>query len=141
MERFHECYALVGAIDALAAGTGASTTDVIDARDAQEIVFVINVGTVAATGTVDFVVNTGTVTGTVTTSLTAITQLGASDDNKQVIVSVLADALPAGGRYVQGALTRGTANSNAAVNAYVKKAYRPGNEADLASVDEIVVVG
>ena len=54
MERFHECYALVGAIDALAVGTGATTTDVIDARDAQELVFVVNVGTIAATGTVDF---------------------------------------------------------------------------------------
>jgi len=139
MERFTEKYALVATIDPTGDATGTSTTDTIDCIDVNEIVFVVMTETVAASGTVDFTVNSGTATGTITTSVTAITQLVAADDNKQVLVSVLADNLGAGHRYVAGVLAQGTANSECAVVAFAKQKYRPANEHDLATVDEIVI--
>lgn len=142
MERFHEEYALVGTIDPVST-SGTSTSDVIDCLDVAEVVFVLSVGNIVSTGTVDLTVNSGTATGTVTTSVTAITQLTAAgtDDNKQVIVSVLTDALGAGHRYVNGVLEQATAASVASLNIFAKQKYAPANEHDLASVDEIVVAG
>lgn len=141
MERFHEKYALVATIDPTGDATGTSTSDTIDMIDVSEVVFVLMTETVAATGTVDLTVQSGTATGTITTSVTAITQLTAADDDKQVIVSVLADALGEGHRYVNAKLEQGTANSECAVVAFAKQKYAPANEHDLASVDEIVVKG
>lgn len=138
MERFSEKYAIVGTIDPTGDATGTSTTDVIDLFDADEVVFLLMTETVAATGTVDFTVYSGTATGTVTTSVTAITQLTAADDDKQVIVEVDARSLTDGHRYVKGVLAQGTANSECAVIALARQTYRPANEHDLATVDEIV---
>ena len=137
MQRFTDEYALVATIDPTGDTTGTSTSDVIDCLDVSEVVFVLMTETVAATGTVDLTVQSGTATGTVTTSVTAITQLTASDDDKQVIVSVLTDNLGAGHRYVNAKLAQGTANSEVAVLGFAKQKYAPANEHDLASVDEI----
>lgn len=137
-ERLTELLSIEASIPALAAGTGTSTSDVIDMNEVHEVLWVISVGTVAATGTVDFTVNSGTASGTVTTSVTGITQLTANDDNKEVLVSVRSDSLTDGHRYIAGVLARGTANSNASVVGLCRRRYRPANEHDLASVDEIV---
>ncbi len=138
MERFTEQYALVATIDPTGDATGTSTSDVIDCLDVTEVVFVLLLETVAATGTVDLTINSGTATGTVTTSVTAITQLTNADDDKQVIVSVLTDNLTAGHRYLAASLAQGTANSEAALVAFAKQKYSPANEHDLATVDEII---
>lgn len=139
MERFYEKWALVGTVDPTGTGaTGAATTDVIDVLDVSEVAFILSAGTIAATGTATFVVNSGTATGTVTTSVTAITALGATDDNKQVVVSVLTENLAAGHRYIAGTLTAGTAVGAYSVVALARQKYQPANEHDLASVDEIV---
>lgn len=135
--RFSDDLALVSQIDPTDAATGTQTADVVDMSLFDEITFIVQVGTVAATGTVDFTVLSGTATGTVTTSVTDITQLTAGDDNKQVIVTV--DAASLSGRYVAATIKKGTANSTVSVTGLARRArYKPAWEDDLASVDEIV---
>jgi len=138
MHRFSEEWAIVATIDPTGDATGTSTTDTIDMKEVHEVVFIIMTETVAATGTVDFTVNSGDATATITTSVTAITQLTASDDDKQVVVGVRADSLTSGHRYVAGVLEQGTANSEVAVVALAKRRYNPANEHDLATVAEII---
>lgn len=141
--KLSEDLALVAAIDALAAGTGTSTSDVVDAGKHGQVMFILNVGTIAATGTVDLDIQEGTSTTSFNTStaLASITQLGATDDNKQVIVNVDGRALTDGYRYLRAVLTRGTANSNAALVALGGRGrHNPNVDKDLASVAEIVEV-
>jgi len=138
MHRFSEEWAIVATIDPTGDATGTSTTDTIDMKEVHEVVFIIMTETVAATGTVDFTVNSGDATATITTSVTAITQLTANDDDKQVVVGVRADSLTSGHRYVAGVLAQGTANSEVAVVALAKRRYNPANEHDLATVAEII---
>ncbi len=138
MKRFTEEYAIVATIDPTGDVTGTTTSDTIDCAELTEVVFVLLLETVAATGTVDLTINSGTATGTITTSVTAITQLTNADDDKQVVVSVLVDNLTDGNRYLNAVLAQGTANSEAAVVAFGKRNYSPANEHDLATVDEII---
>lgn len=144
----YEELAVVGGIDPQAAGTGTSTTDVIDMRYWEKVLFIIQTGTVATAGTVDFYVNkstatgAGTTTGTGTAAVANITQLTAGDDNVQVLVEVHAEDLGATSgtpyRYIRGVLARGGGNSaNAVVALGHPGRYQPANDYDLASVDEI----
>lgn len=134
---FSDDIAIVATIDPTGAATGTVTSDVIDMKNWDEVTFVVMTGTVLSTGTVDFTVFSGVVSGTVTTSVTDITQLTETDDNKQVIVTV--DAASLSGRYVKGVLKAGTANSACAVAAFGRRArYKPAYGSDLASVDEII---
>lgn len=143
-ERLSEALAVMAAVDPTGATgtTGTATSDVIDMDDFGSVLFVVLVGAIAATGTVDFKVEEGTSTSSFNTStaLVSATQLGASDDNKQVIVEVPAEALSTGYRYLRGILTQGTAASFAAVVALGGKCrHKPAKDLDLASVDEIAV--
>lgn len=138
-ERFYEDWALSATIDPN--GTGSTTTatsDVIDMRDVEEVVFILSAGTLAAGCTVDLTVNSGTASGTVTTSVTSATQLINTDDNKQVIVAVKADSLADGHRYVNCVATVATGVGAISVVGLTRRKYSPANEHDLASVDEIV---
>ena len=83
-----EQLAILATIDPADAATGTSTSDVIDMKYWGKVLWIIAGGTVASTGTIDFTVNSGTATGTVTTSVTDITQLTETDDNKQVLVEI-----------------------------------------------------
>ena len=136
-DRFSDELAVVAAIDPTTAGTGTSTSDTIDLELWGEVTFILSVGTVASTGTVDMTVNSGTATGTITTSVTDITQFTLTDDNVQAIVTV--DDSKVSGRYLNATVKRGAANSNVSLIALARKArYKPASDNDLASVDEIV---
>lgn len=140
--RFSEQWAISGTIDPDAYASGTYSTDVIDLEDVHEVVFIVQVGTMAATSTVDFIAREMTASGTGTTtvaggagSITQLTQAG-TDSDKQVIVQVRADTVS--NRWIKGVMTVGTAASDAGVLVLTRRRYSPASDHDLATVDEIV---
>lgn len=85
----------------------------IDVSDCDAIGVIIHVGDIAATGTFDASVQHSDVSGSgyANISGTAITQLGASDDNKDVTIDVLLHGEATRKKFVQVSCT----NANAAV--------------------------
>lgn len=141
-ERLSESLAVVATIDPDAYDTGTQGTDSVDMRYHNRVMFIVMVGTLGTSGTVDFKVQESA-DGSTWSDLSgkAITQLtdAGTDDDKQAIVEVAASEMGAGKRYLRGVLTIGTATSDAAVIAIAgQDRYPPASDYDLSSVDEIV---
>lgn len=138
MRRVIDLFSLVSAVDPVA-GTSTYTSDVVDMADFSEVVFVLSVG--ATAGTVDMEVQEGTSTSTFNTStaLVSITQLGATDDNKQVLAYVDARDLTDTYRYLRAIVTQAVGASTVSMVALGRVENRSeAGTGDLASVDEIV---
>lgn len=142
MNRFTDEVAILGTVDPEAQGTGTAGTDIIDMSYWEEVAFVLMVGTMEATATVDFLIEADDAAAmsspTTIRSITQLTQAG-SDGDKQVVITVRAAELAADGyRYVRGKLTVGVDSVDLAVLVLgYGAAYKPASDLDLASVDEI----
>lgn len=139
-----ERIAVVGTIDPDAVTTGASTSDWVDMTKFRQVMFVVAVGILGSSATVDFKVQEaknssgGSAQDLSSKSITQLTDAG-TDDDKQAIVNVHRDELSDGFDYIAGVLTVGTATSDAAVIILASDPlYAPASDFDLASVDEIV---
>jgi len=134
--------AVVAVVDPLLRDNAAGTSDWAGMAKHSKIMFVIAVG--ATDTTVDAKLQEATdSSGTGATDLSgkAITQLGATDDNKQVIIEVDASELSSGFDFVACVVTSGdgTAGADTCVIALAGDArYNPASGYDLASVAEIV---
>lgn len=143
-EKLTEMLATVGTIDpASRSATGTVETDAIDMSKFHQVAFILLVGTVGATDTLDFKIRECATSGGTYTDISgkAITQLTGTDDNKQVLVNVRGSELTPGYRYVKGLLTHGgtAGTADIAVVALADQArFKPASDHDLASVDEIV---
>lgn len=144
--RISERLAVIGTIDPDAYGTGAQNTDVIDMLYWRRVRFIVMVGDLGSSGTVDFIVNGDTASGgsyaTAITgkSITQLTQAG-TDSDKQVEVEVTAEEVAAQGlRYIRGTMTVGVASSDSGVLVEGEPAHYSANVTgnDLTSVDEII---
>ncbi|MCK5564543.1 MAG: hypothetical protein KAJ07_04800 [Planctomycetes bacterium] len=142
-EKLHELLAVVATIDPDAYATGTFTTDWVDMKFVQEVLFVVQVGIITASGTVDFKIeqaktSTGGTTINLATGTLSITQLDTGDNDSQVLVDVEAEDLTQLYRYVRGSLTILVAGADAAVLAIGGLArFNPASDNDLASVAEI----
>lgn len=146
MIKANEKFALVGTVDPDVLTATDHDTDVIDMSKFDRVVFIIAMGTLGSSATVDFSVFADAASGgSYATELedyaiTQMTQAGTDESDRQVIVEV--EALPvleAGKRYIKGRLTVGTASCDGAVIALgFNSQYQPSNMYDLASVAEIV---
>jgi hypothetical protein len=142
-ERLSEKLAVVACIDPDAYTATTYASDNVDMKYHRRVMFIVQAGDLGASATIDFKVQASAdgSTGWADLDGKAITQLtqAGTDDNKQAIVEVTAEGLPAGKRYLRGYLTVGTATSDAGVIALADVSrYEPGNAFDLDSVDEIV---
>lgn len=144
MDKFSERAAVVGVIDPDTYAANTYSTAVIDMSLWRSVLFVIQIGTMAANSTVDFLVNGDTASGgAFATAVTgkAITQLlAATDSDKQALVEVTAEEVAAQGlRYIRGDLVIAVAASDSGVVALgTNRRYQPASGYDLASVAEIV---
>lgn len=143
--RLSEKLAVVSCIDPDAYTAAAYNGDVIDMKLFERVMFIVQVGTLGSSATVDWILNGDTASGgSYATAITgkAITQLtqAGTDDDKQVIIEVTAEEVAAQGlRYIRETLTVGTATSDAGSIAIAGRlSYTPASSYDLASVDEIV---
>jgi len=142
--RLSERLAVVATIDPDAYGTGTQESDVIDMKNRNRVLFIVQAGTLGSSATLDFQVH-GCATSNGTYALItgkAITQLteAGTDSDKQAMVEVTAEEVAAAGyRYIKGLLVVGTATSDAGAIALAGDlAYYPAADYDLASMDEIV---
>lgn len=125
--------------------TSEKLTGPIDLSKFRQVLFVIDSGTLGASGTLDFQVKgSSTAAGTYTAiSGTAITQLvKATDDNKYAVVMVTAEkvqALGLGHAFIKGSLVPGTAAANAAVIVLGELTrFEPASDSDDPKVAQIV---
>lgn len=145
IERLSEQLAVVSKLDPVSQGAGTVTSDVVDMRLFRRILFVLQVGALGASATVDMTIKgdsasggsyTTTITGKV---ITQLTQAG-TDSNKVVLVEVTAEEMAAQGfRYCRAAVVVATAACLISLVALADNArYETAAEFDLAAVDEIV---
>lgn len=140
-----EHVAVLATIDPVSAGTGTSTTDIIDMKYWSEVMFIVMAGVLGTAATADLIIKGSTASnmaspGNITGK--SITQLvKASNDGSQAIVRVTTEEVAAQGyRYIQATLTVGAAASLAAVIALgMNSRYEPVAGFDLSSVVEIVM--
>ena len=137
-----EVGAVLATIDPDAYTASTYLTDEIDMKLWGQVMFVVMVGTMASSSTVDFAVDSADASGgSFDNEVAAITKLteAGSDSDKQVIVNVKASDLPSGDRFIKGDLTVAAAASDCAVVAIgLDPRDSPASDNDLASVDEIV---
>lgn len=135
-----EQVALIGALDPQDAGGGAVTSDWAPIKLFEHAFGLLLLG--ATDGTVDAKLQEASdSSGTGAADLTgkAITQLSATDDNKQAVIDVQASDLSDGMTHVAMVVTgAGTANLVAAGIFGVNPRYAPASDNDVASVAEIV---
>jgi len=137
-----EQLAIVATIDPDAYGTGTQSSDIVDMKYFDRVIFIVMAGDLGASATLDFKVQEsadGSIWSDLTgKSITQLTQSGG-DSDKQAIVEVRADELSAGYRYLKGVMTVGTAASDCGMVAIAGDLrYSPAEDYDLSSVNEIV---
>lgn len=116
-------------------------TAAVDLAVFPQVLFIVDSGTLGASGTLDFQVKASNASGGTYTAVsgTAITQLVvASNNNQYALVLVTAEkinALGLGYRYVKGSLVPGTAAANSAVIVLgACTNYEPASLQDATSV-------
>lgn len=143
MNKICEELSVVSTVDPQSSST-ALNGDVIDMLGHERAIFVLSVGALGTSATVDFAVNGDTASnGSFATAITgkSATQLtkAGSDDNKQVVIEVTAEEARAQGyRYLRPTVTPAVAACLVSLVVLADNTYAPAGDYDLASVDEIV---
>jgi hypothetical protein len=112
---------VVGSIHSASQSVGTALTEAIDLSKSRRFLFVVDVGALGASATVDFKVQGATTSGGTYTTI-ANTSIAQITTNNQVatveITTEGVQALNLGYTYIKGALVVGTAASQASVVAY-----------------------
>jgi hypothetical protein len=121
--------------------TSEKLTGAVDLSVFPQVMFIVDSGTLGASGTLDFQVKGSATAGGTYTAIsgTAITQLVvASNNNQYAIVCVTSEkinALGLGYRFIKGSLLPGTAAANAAVIVLGSDVrFEPARNSDATSV-------
>lgn len=140
----NELVGILATIDPDNYTAAAYTSDWVPLQDLRRAMFIVMVGDMGSSSTVDFKLQEATDssgTGAADISGKSITQLtqAGTDDNKQAIIEINASELTEGYPYVAAVMTVGTAASDAAAICLAGGArFKPASDFDLSSVDEIV---
>lgn len=122
-------------------------TGAVDLSKYRQVMFVIDSGTLGASGTLDFQIKGSNLVGGTYTAIpsTAITQLvKATDDNKYAIVCITSEKVSALGlnyAFIKGSLLPGTAAANSAVVVLGELTrFEPASDGDATQVAQIVAL-
>jgi hypothetical protein len=136
--------AVAGTIDPQTVANSAVLTDAVDMSKWHEVMFVFLLGNMAAE-TIDCEVQESDASGGTYTTLSgkAATQLAAhasNNDNKQIVINVKNEELPAGKRFLKGRMVTGGATGGPAccVALGLKPRFGPASDDDLSDVVQIV---
>jgi hypothetical protein len=143
-----EQLAVVGVIDPDAYAANTYLTGAIDMSEYRKVMFIVQVGTLGTSATIDFTIQEsatsgGTYTdvggdGTATHAIAQVTQAGTDQSDTQHIIEIDASEMGAGMRYLKGELVVGTAASDAAVLAVAAPTrYQPVAHMDSVTVAEV----
>lgn len=118
-------------------------TGAVDLSKFSKVLFIVDSGTLGASGTLDFQVKGSTASGGTYTAIsgTAITQLVvASNNNEYALVSVDSEAVLAlGYNFLKGSLVPGTAAANSAVIVLgAMNRFEPTNNQNATTVTQTV---
>lgn len=133
---------LVGVINPQSLAPGSASTGWIDLSVVGQILASLQIGAIAATGTVDAKIQQASDSaGTGAKDITgkAMTQMTDADDDKQVEFNLRAEELDTVNGFTHARLTVTTATAAALVAAQVRafdSRYQP--QADAATVDEVI---
>ena len=138
-KRFHECWEFVDEIppDSRTAVVNSGWHDI---EDAQEMIFFVTVGDIAASGTVNAKVQQASAsagTGAKDISGKAMTELSATDDNKTILITVHTQELDEGFPFLQLSIT--PADAAADVAGLILKGYNRYEPVPTGALDELVV--
>lgn len=148
MIRADQAVAVVDCVDPDAYTTGDTTGDIIDMSRFEQVMFVVQVGTLGSSATADFQVYQGNTNGLGSpkvisgAAITQLTDAGTDSDKQAIVVVKQADLDVANGfRWIRGTLTIGTATSDAGVIGLgFYPTFGPATDYDLTSVDEVVAL-
>jgi hypothetical protein len=139
----YEELAVAAKVNPASYSPGTQDSDAVDLAAFRRVMFVLEVGTIGASGTIDFKLQQSDTSGGAYTdiagkSITQLTQAGGGS-GKQAIVEIRADELADGKRFVRGRVTIGTAATPLSVVALAgRPRFAPVADQDLASVAEII---
>ena len=143
-----EKVAILGTIDPDVTVASTVVSDYGSMADFESIMFVLTVGTLGASATIDAVVQQATDSGgtgaknlTTSKAITQMTQAGTDQSDTQVVINVRAEDLDMANSFdhVAISVTVGTATSDiGAVVLGLNPRYAPASDNDIASVGEIV---
>lgn len=139
-KRFHEEWAIVASIPPEDGNNADRTSDVIDMSKFSELAFLVQTGTVAASGTCTVTVkedsasafSSGTAISGKTISITA------SDDDEEWIITLLDEELSAGERYVRLEFDNSAHSQLLSAIVLGRSKYQPATDHDLSSVNTVV---
>ena len=146
ISQINERLALIGTIDPDAYSANTYTSDEINMADFKRVVFILSVGDLGSSATVDFEINGGASSnpGSLATLVTGkdatqLTQAG-SDSDKQVIIEVSAEEAAAQGlQYLEAEVIVGTAACDLGLIVLGEPAhYSDTAGLDLATVAEVI---
>lgn len=136
----HEKVAIVATIDPIDANNADSATDIIDMSLYSEVMFIIQLGVLDASATFDFGVyedEAASMSGETVMTGKSLTQVTGTGDALQHIISVKAEELTAGCRYIRGIQANSAHSQLVAVVALAVPKYKPATDVDLSSVTQI----
>jgi hypothetical protein len=123
--KLFEDVAVAGVIDPDAYAANTYLTGAIDMSQYRRVGFIVQVGTMGTSATIDFTIQeSDTSAGTYTDvggdaspshTITQVTQAGTDQSDTQHIIEIAAEELGAGKRYIKGELVIGTAACDAGV--------------------------
>jgi hypothetical protein len=131
-------------IDPQTQTAGALNSDAVDMQDGHRALFILMLGAITATGTMDMKLQGSADGSTGWGDITgkAITQLTDADGDKQVMIEITDEELVAANaayRYVRAVVTNATADALMSLIALLADLrYGPASDHSLASVDETV---
>lgn len=146
ISQINERLALIGTIDPDAYSADTYNSDEINMADFKRVVFILSVGDLGSSATVDFEINGGASSnpGSLATLVTGkdatqLTQAG-SDSDKQVIIEVSAEEAAAQGlQYLEAEVIVGTAACDLGLIVLGEPAhYSDTAGLDLATVAEVI---
>lgn len=145
MNKLSEEIAVLAVIDPDAYTAGTVTSDYVDMTKHPKVMAIVMAGTLGTTAGIDAAIyeatdSSGTGAQAISgKSITALTAVG-TDSDKQAIINVREDELDVADDYTHVALvmTVTTATSDAGAIIVGAANWKPANNDDLASVDEIV---
>jgi hypothetical protein len=132
--------AIVATIDPQNGNNAATSSDAVDMSKFHEAMFILATGVIDET--VDFKLQESDASGGSYTDITgkAITQLAATDDNKQAVITLKSEELGTGKRHVKAVATVGNGSSSliCVIALGMNPRFGPASDDDLSSVVQIV---
>lgn len=149
MRNMYEIMSVIGKLDPASQSTSEKLTDAIPVKNHKRFLFILSIGAMGSSGTIDFQVkgatsSGGSYTAISSTAITQLTQTPTDNSNSVVVVEISAEKIKeanAAYTHIKGSMVPGTAASVAGITCLAGyPSYTPGVDFDLATVLQYLAV-